>query len=219
MTKAITAQSRGGPPRAGAKAPAAGAAAQRRDRVEENGEYGARLRMLRTSRGLSLRAAATMAGITAGALSQIEKGRNSPSVSTLKKALGALGVSMGEFFVAAERNRQPGSFVFRAAEFVSFARSRGIRFMGLPGSTQSRAIEFLYETYAPGADTGPEAYSHEGEEGGFCLAGSVEITVGDKRELLGPGDGYYYSSKLPHRWRNIGRVPAVVVSGCTPPTF
>lgn len=192
---------------------------KRKDFVQENSEYGDRLRSLRTSRGLSLRAAASLAGITAGALSQIEKGRNSPSVSTLKKVLGALGVSMGDFFMAAESNRQAGSFVVRAAEFVSLARSRGVRYMGLPGSPQSRAIEFLWERYAPGADTGPEPYSHEGEEGGFCISGSVEITVAGRREVLGPGDGYYYSSKLPHRWRNVGRVPAVVISGCTPPTF
>jgi mannose-6-phosphate isomerase-like protein (cupin superfamily) len=89
----------------------------------------------------------------------------------------------------------------------------------LPGPGAARAIQFLRESYAPGADTGAEPYSHEGEEGGFCVSGSVEVTVAGRRELLGPGDAYYYASKLPHRWRNVGRVPAVVISGCTPPTF
>ena len=185
----------------------------------DNSELGLRLRFLRTSRGLSLRAAADLAGIAAAALSQIETGKNSPSVSTLKKVLWAVGVSLGEFFASAEKTGEAGGFVFRTSELVSLARSPGIRFLSLPGPSKARAIEFLHETYAPGADTGAEAYSHDGEEGGFCMSGSVEITVAGRREVLGPGDGYYYASKLPHRWRNIGRVPAVVVSGCTPPTF
>jgi transcriptional regulator with XRE-family HTH domain len=186
--------------------------------VASEGELGSRLRALRAGRGLSLRSAAALAGIAPAALSQIENGKNSPSVSTLKKALGAMGVSLGEFFISAEQT-ETAAFVFRNSHLVNVASGRGLRFLGLPGAGSARAIQFLRETYAPGADTGAEPYAHEGEEGGFCVSGSVEVTVAGRRELLGPGDAYYYASKLPHRWRNVGRVPAVVISGCTPPSF
>ncbi len=182
-------------------------------------ELGERLRALRTSRGLSLRSAAGLAGITPGALSQIENAKNSPSVSTLKKVLGSLGVSLGEFFSSAEDKTAGDGFIFRGQQLTRVASGKGINFLGLPGQSAGRAIQFLRETYAPGADTGAEPYSHEGEEGGFCISGSVEITVAGRRELLGPGDAYYYPAKLPHRWRNVGSAPAVVISGCTPPTF
>ena len=190
-------------------------------RIEEPAaefDLGPRLRALRAGRGLSLRTAAAMAGVTPGALSQIENGRNSPSVSTLKKILGALGTSLGEFFNPDKGPRRAG-FIFRASELVPVVSSKGLRFMGLPGAASGRALQLMRETYAPGADTGEEAYAHEGEEGGFCLSGAVEITVGGRREILGPGDAYHYASKLPHRWRNVGRVPAVVISACTPPSF
>ena len=59
-------------------------------------EVGQRLRDLRATRGLSLRALAEASGVTASALSQIENGKNSPSVSTLKKILTALGTTLGE---------------------------------------------------------------------------------------------------------------------------
>ena len=186
--------------------------------VASGGELGGRLRALRASRGLSLRSAAALAGIAPAALSQIETGKSSPSVSTLKKALGAMGVSLGEFFGSAEQ-AEAATFVFRGSRLVNVASGRGLRFLGLPGPGAARAIQFLRETYAPGADTGAEPYAHEGEEGGFCVSGSVEITVAGRRELLGPGDAYYYASKLPHRWRNVGRTPAMVISACTPPTF
>jgi transcriptional regulator with XRE-family HTH domain len=187
--------------------------------TKQDTDLGPRLRSLRDSRGLSLRALARAAGVTPGTLSQIENGRTSPSVSTLKTILAALGSSLGEFFSSAETSATANRFVFRAAELINIAPAPGLRFMGLPGVGAGRSLQCLHEIYAPGADTGPRPYNHPGEESGFCLAGTIEITVGEQREVLGPGDGYCYPSDRPHRWRNIGSVPAEVISACTPPTF
>jgi len=182
-------------------------------------ELGPRLRSLRESRGLSLRALARVAELTPGTLSQIENGRTSPSVSTLKAILTALSTSLGEFFSTAEPTAAESRFVFRTGELVNIAPGPGLRFLGLPGPGTGRSLQCLHEIYAPGADTGPKPYSHPGEESGYCLSGSIEITVDGRREILGPGDGYYYSSEKPHRWRNIGSLPAEVISVCTPPSF
>jgi transcriptional regulator with XRE-family HTH domain len=181
-------------------------------------EIGDRLRELRTARGLSLRALAEGSGVTASALSQIENGKNSPSVSTLKKVLAALGTTLGEFF-AGERDVQGSAFVFPASRMINVASGAGLQYLGLPGPTTGRALQIMDEKYAPGADTGPDPYSHAGEEGGVCISGRIELTVNGRREMLGPGDGYYFSSALPHRWRNTGRSPARMISACTPPSF
>ncbi|MHC4917193.1 MAG: cupin domain-containing protein [Planctomycetota bacterium] len=165
---------------------------------------GLRLRALRESRGLSLRALARLAGITPGTLSQMENGKST---------------SLGEFFSMEEAGTPAGGFVFRSRELVDIASGRGLRFLTIPGPSKDRALQCLHETYAPGADTGPKPYRHAGEETGFCLSGSIELTVDGRRELLGPGDGYYYSSDKPHRWRNVGNSPAEVISTCTPPSF
>jgi mannose-6-phosphate isomerase-like protein (cupin superfamily) len=77
----------------------------------------------------------------------------------------------------------------------------------------------MHEIYAPGADTGPELYSHAGEEAGFCITGTIEVTVDGRAEVLRPGDAFYFSSSLPHRWRNVGGTSARMISACTPPTF
>ena len=45
-----------------------------------------------------------------------------------------------------------------------------------------------------------------------------KITRSEVR-VLGPGDAYYFESKLPHRFRNVGDGEAVLVSASTPPTF
>ena len=185
----------------------------------EDQDVGRRMRLQRVSRGLSVRALAQNAGITAGALSQIENGKSSPTVSTLKKLLTAMGLTLGEFFGQNGEGNDAGSFITRSSNLINIAPGRGLRYLSIPGTTKGRSLQVLHETYAPGAGTGDEHYHHPGEESGFCLSGSVEITVAGRREILGPGDAYYYASTLPHRWRNIGRVPAVVVSACTPPSF
>ncbi len=182
-------------------------------------EIAVRLRLLRQSRGLSLRALAALTKITPLALSQIENAKSSPSVSTLKVLLTALGTTLGKFFSAQEKSNGPLEFVYRASELTHMRLSRGIQFLRVPETGPARVLECLREIYAPGADTGPKPYEHPGEETGFCLKGTIEVTVDGQTEVLGPGDAYYYRSEKPHRWRNIGNVPAEAVSCCTPPTF
>ncbi len=59
--------------------------------------------------------------------------------------------------------------------------------------------------------------SHESEEGGIVLNGRIEITVGDQQRVLGPGDAYYFDSRVPHRFRNVGNEACEIISACTPP--
>ncbi len=179
---------------------------------------GVRLRDLRTTRGLSLRALAESSGVTASALSQIENGKNSPSVSTLKKILGALGSTLGSFF-ATDDGGESSAFTFKSAQLVNVASGSGLKYLALPGNNAGRALQVLDENYGPGSDTGPELYTHAGEECGICVAGQVELTVNGRCALLTPGDAFYFSSSLPHRWHNAGNKAARMISACTPPSF
>lgn len=180
-------------------------------------DVGGRLRALRQARGLSLRALAGSAGVTAGALSLIENGRSSPSVSTLKKILTPLHLTLGAFFAAGQPVE--AGFVIRRDRLVNVATGRGLQYLALPGHHKDRSLQIMHESYAPGADTGPEPYSHAGEEAGICIAGTIEVTVAGRVERLRPGDAFYFPSSLPHRWRNSGRTAARLISACTPPSF
>jgi mannose-6-phosphate isomerase-like protein (cupin superfamily) len=51
------------------------------------------------------------------------------------------------------------------------------------------------------------------------ISGSIEVTVDSEVRVLGPGDGYLFDSRLPHRFRNIGDEACEVISACTPPSF
>ena len=57
---------------------------------------------------------------------------------------------------------------------------------------------------------------HASEEGAVVIRGQLEVTVGDQRRVLGPGEAYYFDSRLPHRFRNLGEEVCELVSACTP---
>lgn len=188
-------------------------------------DIGARLREARTARRLSQRELARRAGVTNGMISLIEQNHSSPSVSSLKRILEAIPMSLAEFF-ADEALQAPG-VVYRAADLRElnpskiFGKSEGADSISLRqvGNSSNHSIQMLHETYAPGADTGAEKYAHQSEEAGIVVSGQIELTVGDATAILGPGDAYLFDSRIPHRFRNPGDQDCVIVSACTPPSF
>jgi len=184
-------------------------------------DTGARLKAEREARKLSQRQLAALAGVTAAMISMIEQNRTSPSIATMKKILGGLRLSLSAFF--AEEDPPAAKWHFTPDEFreitpTSLGPMPGVRLRRV-GQAADSALLMLHEHYPPGADTGPELYSHDAEECGIVLTGQIEVTVGGETRLLQGGDGYHFNSRQPHRFRNPGSVDCTVISACTPPTF
>src|SRR5512133_919964 len=91
---------------------------------------GERLRELREARNISMRALATRSGLSANALSMIERGKASPSVSTLYKLADALGISITSFFGSDSQRKQV--VYLKADERARMSFTRGV-FEGLGG--------------------------------------------------------------------------------------
>src|SRR5262245_66308122 len=66
---------------------------------------GARIKALRSERSLQQRQLAEKAGLSPSMLSQIESGRLTPSLPTLGKLAGALGVAIASLFETATNGR------------------------------------------------------------------------------------------------------------------
>lgn len=177
-----------------------------------------RLQALRTTKGLSLRALARETGIALSYLAALEKGQSSVTVAKLKTIVDALGTTLTEFFSAVP---QPTSkIVYRKGELVELSGAQnGLSYKEVAAGRPGRALQLVVEEYAPGADTGPELYRHEAEEAGVVVKGRIELTVDEETYVLGPGDAYYFDSRRPHRFRNLGRTRAQAVSVNTPPSF
>lgn len=181
-----------------------------------NIDVGARLRAIRQLHGLSQRELARRAGVTNGLVSLVEMNRVSPSVSSLKKLLDGIPMSLAEFFTGDFNQRTP---VFYGSEELLEIGNEAVSLRLVAATRSGRQMTLLHERYEPGAATGDEMLTHRGEEGGVVVRGRIEVTVGGETRVLGPGEAYYFASTLPHRFRNPGREICEIVSCSTPPTF
>ena len=179
-------------------------------------DIGARLQSIRRMVGLSQRELAKRAGVTNGMISLIEQNRVSPSISSLKKVLEGVPMSLADFFTM---DLDGDAQIFFHDEDLPDLGGGRISFRLVGFNRHNRAMSILHERYSPGADTGDEMLCHAGEEGGVVVRGSIELTVGGQKRVLGPGDAYYFESRLPHRFRNTGDEVCEVVSANSPPTF
>ncbi|GHC25804.1 cupin domain-containing protein [Aidingimonas halophila] len=180
-------------------------------------DVGGRLRALRIERDLSQRELAKRANVTNSTISLIEQNSVSPSVSSLKKILDALPVSISEFFAGEPSQEEPKVF-YRAEELTDIGDGQ-LSWRLIGARRPGRSMSILHERYPPGADTGETMLEHDGEEGGVIVSGTIELTVGNEVQQLGTGDAYYFDSRLPHRFRNVGDRECVIVSANTPPSF
>ncbi len=179
-------------------------------------DIGERLRQVRMGVGLSQRALAKKTGVANATISQIESGQSNPSVGALKRILDGLDMDLARFFsfeLAAE-----GRYFYRATDLKEIGKGK-LSFRLIGADRPDKAIQMLHEKLMPGADTGRVALSHRGEECGIVISGSLEVTVGDERQILRPGDAWYFESTQPHRFRNTGAETCICISACSPPTF
>ncbi len=164
-------------------------------------DVGVRLRQLREQRGLSIRALARQSGLSANALSLIERGRSSPSVSTLYKVATAMDVPITTFFQTEPELHDVVHI--RAGERTRVPFTRGL-VEGLGGEGFSGRVEPFALTLENGANSGPQPIVHTGHEFVLCLRGQLEYQVEDEIFLLEAGDTLLFAAHRQHRWRNPG---------------
>jgi transcriptional regulator with XRE-family HTH domain len=181
---------------------------------------GSRLRHARLTKRLRLMDIAEQVGCSESMLSKIECGKAIPSLGMLHRVAAALDTSIAELFNAAEGQE---FVIYRAGERPSVTidprqSGSGIRLERLVPYSAERALEGNIHVVMPGAVFGG-AIKHAGEEVGYVVSGSLELTVSERVTHLEPGDSFFFRSDLPHSYRNLGETPAVVVWINTPPTF
>ena len=181
-------------------------------------DIGARLQLVRKSKDLSQRELAKRVGVTNSTISLIEQNKVSPSVSSLKKVLDGIPISLADFFTLDLDIGLPDS-PFYAADELPDVGSNGIHYFLVGQHRPQRQMCILREVMPPGTDTGDSMLLHEGEEGGVVVEGEVEVTVGGQVRVLRAGEAYYFESRVPHRFRNVGETEAVIFSANTPATF
>ncbi len=177
---------------------------------------GMRLRAARDRFGLSQRKLGKLSGVSNATISLIEQNRLNPSIGILVKLLEAFPLSMAEFWQLPDTSPQK---VFYRVEDLKKVVSKKVTFWQVGGGVSDGLMIFQYERYQPGADSGTTQLKGECRESGFLISGRIELTVGDERRVMHPGEAYYFRGDIPHRFRVIGDEEAVMVSCTVPPAF
>jgi transcriptional regulator with XRE-family HTH domain len=185
--------------------------------VASDEELGKHIRAAREARNLTLPQLAELTGLSRSYLSNVERNVNSPTISTLRTILDALGVSLAELFRVVE-GKQMG--VVRPADRVEIVRTGNdaIRYELLNPNAGGR-LEMIIMKVEPGAASGPVAHSHAGEEVGFVISGKLRYWVDGEHHDLEAGDALNFESTRPHRYENPGTETSISLWVLTPPSF
>jgi transcriptional regulator with XRE-family HTH domain len=186
---------------------------------------GARIRSARESKGVSLREFARGIGVSPSLISQIERGRVTPSVGTLYAISNELELTFDDMFSGNEQSEVvagPGGVVAPAQRATGpVQRGHDRKRIRLAGGVQwerltsghDEELEFLHVVYEVGASSCPAdaLIRHPGREYAYVLSGRLGVRVGFEEYELGPGDSLSFSSQIPHRLWTIGDRPVAAV--------
>lgn len=176
-------------------------------------DLGPKLRQLRKRQALGIVEAAQRAKISAGFLSAIELSRANPSVATLQRLAATYGTTTLDFY---DLPKHSGRLV-RPRERRAIQTHAGVRIELL--SIGAKQLESQIFRVPPGAGS-DGAYSHEGEEFIYMMAGTLELWLEELEcYTLQEGDSFWFESSMGHRWYNPGDQEAVLLWINTPPTF
>lgn len=172
-------------------------------------QVGDRLRELRTASGLSMRTLATRAGFSASFISQIELGQASPSIESLNRLAGALGVSLSDFF---GRPVDSDVAVVRTAQrqLLTSQWSRA-QVEALSPLGASQTLQAMLVTFEPGGRSGGAPAAHATDKFALVFDGELQLAMGEAVHHLQRGDAVTIRAGMTHSWCNASALPAQVV--------
>lgn len=172
---------------------------------------------------MSARQLALELGCTPSLISQIERGKATPSVSRLFAIATALGISMDSLFPEPEQGRgrpapaeheQASDIVLRREDRPAINLEHDVRWERLTPRSE-RTVEFREVFYEVGGGSpGSErAIQHNGRDYAVIIEGELTAQIGFERFVLYPGDSAAFDATVPHQFWNQGtqRVRAVFV--------
>ena len=168
---------------------------------------GQQIRKWRMQRGLSIRALAEICGISANAISLIERNENSPTVSSLHQLAIALDVPITDFFY---QEKEPTTLFVKNNRGVRY-RNNGVELESLGIGLPNQQLEPFRLIIEPGSGTANEPISHPGHEFVYCLTGEIDYFVDEQKYRLEMGDSLLLEASNPHCWQNVSNEPAIIL--------
>lgn len=180
---------------------------------EFDAEVGRKLRRFRRAADKTIQQVADETGLSVSFISQIERGRSTPSLASFCRLCRALGASTDTLLGLADQT-QP---VTRKGERTAFSLGDKDRFYeklgpGFPGAIINACLVYRPPGHAS------ELFSHEGEEFVYLLDGEITYQLDGTKYFLHPGDTLHFQSMRQHI-STVGDKPAVELWVGTMPLY
>ncbi|MDQ0508388.1 transcriptional regulator with XRE-family HTH domain [Peptoniphilus ivorii] len=178
---------------------------------------GHKIRVMRKELGMSIKDLAEASNLSTGLISQIERDLVSPSVNAMLRIVDALHTTMGEFFEDIPPRKKPLIFRCGSHKMIDYAEvQRRIRIL-TPENEHFQLIEMRFDPTEAPKSLIPK--SHDGEEFGFILAGSLEVVVNEVSYHVSAGDSISFEASWPHVYINNADEPCLSIWLYTPPVY
>ena len=158
---------------------------------------GEKLKGLRASKSMSLRLLSQKSGVSANALSLIERNKTSPTVTTLVAIAKAFNMQVHDFFSGQDHE---------AKDFVicrSVGTEPGAPIEALAPNLKQQNLHPVLVRLAPDEKFRKDLCFHPGDEFVYCLSGEIVCEVGGEKIRLAQGDAVTYKAEMPHRINNV----------------
>lgn len=176
---------------------------------------GARIRSIRKSHRVTVRALAETAQLSPAFISQIENGKSNASFDALRKIALALGVTFSDLF---DSSYSTTSRVLRRDERPQLAVGDGICNYSIT-RPPSGEVDVTVSEYQPGASSGSEDYTHgDSREVVMVLKGSLSFFLGGETHTLQAGDSLDFRTSVPHMIKNLSDEMAEAIWIISPPS-
>ncbi len=163
-------------------------------------EIGRRIKKVREEKHFTLKNVEAKAGISATHISEIERGKTSPTIGALIRIADALGKDPA-YFIEEEELSDVSFIALEDRKADKLARAPGIKEM-LTRSIPSGKINAQLITLQPNKGKEIEEHTHEGDESALVLKGKIKFKVDDKSYELAEGDSIYYIGDQRHGYTN-----------------
>jgi transcriptional regulator with XRE-family HTH domain len=177
---------------------------------------GRRIRRIRQEKGLTLKQIEARVGVSATHISEIERGKTSPTIQALEKIAQALEVLPSHLIdlpsLASPEVRRPedrtsitmnhGSITLEPLTDRSVCSEMSIFYAQIDGSGQVGGVD-----------------GHRGEEFCYVIDGFLEVTVDGKPYVLRQGETIHFKAARPHHIRNLTNQPVRTLWAVRPKLF
>ncbi|MCG7344178.1 XRE family transcriptional regulator [Sporosarcina sp. ACRSL] len=156
---------------------------------------GEKIREIRSGRGMTLKTLADRTGFSISFLSQLERGKSSATLESLKKISIAFGVNPSYFF---DEDRSSNNQLLNIDQRMD---EHNIYYKDLGTMVTHRDFTPLLVILKPSQTEG-NLFTHKGQEFLYVIEGILTVRLENELYELGPTESIMLDSTRPHYWYN-----------------